>query len=274
MNIHSIIKLEATDLAIGQSKRIVCPFCKAEHETSMSITREANCILYNCYRVTCKKQGKIRTAAQTAEIVKEAKQFVPNPLTAHTTLVPPRILQWFYDKYQIDLRATGTPRIVPTQNRIAIPLRAYDRTTYGLWTKKLPDGILHPHVKASGPKTIMHLEKEAPLLYFPNHHTNSKQVVWVEDPLSAEKYASIGIDSVALLGTHLTQDEVYYLAGVLEGKDIVIHLDPDARAVARKMAKKHSLLFKSIRVIDSPRDPKDMSKWDLARGLRNGEKSA
>jgi len=76
-------------------------------------------------------------------------------------------------------------------------------------------------------------------------------VIIVEDALSACIMSSVS-DSIALLGTNLTEDMILQIKAY---KQAVLFLDPDARSIAQGMAKRLSTFLK-VSIYNGEDDPK------------------
>ena len=53
-----IVQMEAEGLDEGTSTRIVCPFCNSKEKT-MSLSLKDGHVLFNCFRASCNKRGRV-----------------------------------------------------------------------------------------------------------------------------------------------------------------------------------------------------------------------
>lgn len=251
--IEQNLRLALLDLAVGETRQITCPFCGAQHERSLGVTRAPEGIVYRCWRAKCRAKGFIGSSS-TDYLPdwenRKTKAKKPKIFDEETTALPDEYIDMLYDKYTLTekelirngfLYAPNIDRVImPIYNamgyKVGVVARTYDKNPFG-------------------PKTINYLEDgRAHLHYARTAHVQSNTAVLVEDIPSAirvSRYAK----GVALLGHALcdaTAEEVEETS-----TDLIVALDPDAVDKAIKLKKKYQLYFNSIRVRVLSSDPKD-----------------
>ena len=168
--------------------------------------------------------------------------------------------------------STGTPTYLPTPNGTPVPsLLSYPVIDTGTrlamqvrdYYKQLRGYVLRSETQQ--PKALTQVPGYC-RLHFPYLSSPSKELVLVEDILSAEILAPY-IPTAALLGSVLTSDQLDYLlsCGV---RRVVFCLDEDASHKAIKQARKlRSVLNAGI--VYCPKDPKDMTNQELTNTARS-----
>ena len=247
MDIREQVALETTHLNNGESTRIRCPKCKSP-EISMSVWCDNNIIHYKCFRATCGNTYGVLGGVRR-EPSRKVNQFVPKHLTEPTEPLTTQLKQWLVRKYEISVRKSDGFLYLPETHRLYMPVYNYLGGTIGGLAKQLTVGVK--------PKTVLYRHQDVPMLHFrrrrPNEVADNGPVVVVEDILSATKLRDI-VDSVAILGTHITAPMAAILSNL--NRPIILMLDPDAVGKSVGIAKTHRALFNS-RVVVPPKDPKD-----------------
>jgi hypothetical protein len=241
--------MEALDLTVGSSKRIVCPFCQANHETSLSLSRLSEGIVYKCFRAACSETGFIPSPTFSSEADKPVKKkFVPKEFKWGTIKVPEDIEDMLYEKYTItkeEIRVNGF-KYSPEIDSLVMPIFNNFGYEVGCQTKVI--------TKDSGrPKAISYFFNEGNRLHYCISKHKGK-IILAEDILSAIRINRYG-RAVALLGTNLTAAQTRELSQ--ETDTIIMALDPDATHKAIQMKKRYGLSFKNFYVRHLSNDPKD-----------------
>ena len=102
---------------------------------------------------------------------------------------------------------------------------------------------------------------------------NSAPVVIVEDCLSACRLAGQGYNSVALLGTNISQKDAREIQETARDRDIVLALDRDAFDKAVKLSIRHRSIWGQIRMVCLDEDIKNMTDDAAIRELIDGRKA-
>lgn len=94
--------------------------------------------------------------------------------------------------------------------------------------------------------------------------------IWiVEDMLSSKRLEQLGMPSIALLGTHISDKLLKDILDYDPSAEIFLALDNDATAKAVGYKQKFGGMFRNFRVIPLSKDIKDMTEDEL-RGLLDG----
>lgn len=261
------ISLEALNLVDGETKRIVCPKCQAQHENSMSITRLGNdYIAFKCWRASCGFKGKIGKGSVSRNLGKtneDRTKFTPRPFLDPYFSLPPDIERELYHRYGIsrELLRTNGVKYCRNRDRLIMPVFDINGDQYGIVAKRWTHGD-------GEDKVLNHFVKEKVRLHWPKgfskEHGKCRSII-VEDILSAlslQHYYS----TIALLGTELSPEAAEQIRSKTDS--IILALDPDATHKAVQIKQRYALLFKEIKIITLPRDPKDCSIEEIQEVLK------
>jgi len=243
------VRLHGADLSVGESMRTECPSCGQQ---TLSITRDDEGLLYQCFRASCDTAGRAsgrsltrvrkkpeRVTHYTGELLE-----LDDPTSArladlvgfdegHLSVARPRLG---------DNGRVAYPMLGPLGRRRGWVLRGYD----GQYPKALnyPDGPDDPHTS-----------------WYPRREDGWDDEVWLVEDIPSAVRASRYVDCVALLGTSLP---VPALAELCEYYNKVVWaLDADATATALANHRRYSIFFESSRVAVLEQDLKNMSEADL-----------
>lgn len=248
---------ESLDLGINDNKRVVCPFCKAKHESSFNIRRLEQGIYYNCYRAACAVKGFISSLPGTTQLecVKK-KSFTPKEFTYPLEPLPEWVVTTINKKYEIteeELNEQGY-KYSPDTSRIWCPLFGRRGQVYGSQTKVFGAG-------ATGPKTVIYRSAETSGLHYVRQgERRGGAIAITEDILSGIKVSRF-VRAVALLGTSLLPNQ---LAELREETDhLILMLDPDMYSKMINYKRKYSFYFRNFSVILLSKDPKDLPQQEL-----------
>lgn len=255
MNEQESIKLLALGLEMGQSLRAVCPFCNATHETSLTITRTEDGLVYICPRAKCGERGLIASRLATYDPhwhKQTPKAKKEKPFTYATTSLPLAAVEMFRRKYDItkdELEENGF-KYSPEIHRVVMPVFNALGNQVGSVARSYRKDF-------TGTKAINYFDDGEPHLhYVPSSMSREGAITCVEDIPSAIRVARFG-RSCAVLGSWLTDEQVIELGRLT--KDINVALDADATAKAFKMRQKYALYFRNFNVKVLSKDPKDMT---------------
>lgn len=264
---ETLLTSEACNLEVDESIRIVCPFCNAEHEASLGLTRTSEGLLYRCFRAKCRAKGFISSIPGTRRIdlPKKKKAFTPRIFRHDLVALPESVHKLLFDKYGLTKEETNKQgfKYEPKYDRIFMPVFDARGEEFGCITKALR--------RQSGvPKSLTYFTRETPGIHYVRGATaGGKPVCVVEDILSAVKVSRF-INTVALLGTTINNEKIVELRKVTQ--DLILMLDADACATALYYKKKYSFYFRNFLVIMlSKEDPKDMKEEELEALIRGAE---
>ncbi len=247
---ESEVRLMALDLEMDESRGgLLCPFCHGgQHgDKSFAMTRIGSGILYHCFRAKCTKGGLIPSTYGIQQTVRKKKS--PKIFTKATRLLSGSEEHFLFDKYELLPKANHTYKYCDEMDRLVVPILGIHLHQLGIAVKD--EFNKHP----SQPKWIFYWEKPME----PKVHlrlTNERYVVVCEDIISADKLWTYDIPAIALLGTHLSEDNTVYLRKLGITK-LYLALDPDAKDKMHKIKGKYSLLFDEIKMMFLDKDVKD-----------------
>jgi hypothetical protein len=255
--LKAFVQIEGSHLANGNSLRVVCPSCKAEHEQSFMIRKsDLGDLTGYCFRATCPIHGKVVGDKSVHTYEAQTSKFKPRVYEGQKQLAPMHLRMFLWRKYNIGLNKAVAEGVAynEAQRRMVWPCYDKDFESFGHMTKAMPQA------SKDYPKWVTYFDRETVKLHYPRaniwNEYKGNTIVAVEDIISAVRIAQV-CDSVALLGTHLTMDMVNELASKYD--KLVIALDDDATKLAYNMKKKYGLFFlEGIDVAPMKQDPKDI----------------
>ena len=256
------IEAYALDLPAEENRSgLTCPWCCSK-DASFSVKRTSGGVLYNCYRASCKadnmSNGFLGTAGAynppaTRVAAKPGKPFLGDirPLyEAEQALLHSAygICTYNQDVLGVDME-TG---------RYILPVKGHWGQERGVMARTPPGDTRKP-------KTIAYVND--PAKPFQAWYTGTywgeqerDHIVLVEDQWSAMKLVQERPDyrAIALLGTHMSHEKAYEIAGEKPDK-ITIALDKDATRAAFDMRAQWALHWGClVDVLPLERDIKDM----------------
>lgn len=261
---RSFIKQEGILLHPGQSKRMNCPVCRAEHEKSLMITNRGDSIAYICPRAKCSLGGSVISlhGMDRKETVRALRKSSED--STEFEALPQTLSFWLQEKYELSLSQIQTWKYAPKTNALMMPIKNRYGKVIGHNYKRLPGDFLLPGATAQAAKSLITmLDSGHKMHYTYAMPTRTKgALVVVEDIISAEKVSPI-LPTVALLGTFMSYEVAYELSQVKES--LILALDADAYRKMGKIAKDYAGMFKRISFIFLEKDPKDTSWAELQR---------
>ena len=259
------IKEAALAFDIDETGLSICPFCRADHEVSLSVTRTDQGLLYNCFRASCGAKGFISSMVgtippETKDI--KRKQFKEHKFTKELEQLTPHVLQMMLDQYELteeELNGQGI-KFYRAENRIFMPVFDYRSEQFGGVAKSLTKGVRRF-------KTINYFDKESSRLSYPRgRDRRTGSICVVEDILSAIKVGRY-VRSVALLGHTISIEQIKELRNQTDS--LILMLDADVIHKALSLKKKFGFYFRNFSVIYMSNDPKDTPSEKL-KELLNG----
>lgn len=251
------IRLEALDLAVGDSKRIHCPRCGAKDEKSMKLTRTQSGISYKCFRGKCGYWGYDgqRPSGKPAVDTKYAKI---HPFVRYTLPITPKFSIHLCRKYLLTSEEVCYNKFLAEEGleRLVMPILDPMYDIVGYVSKRL--------IGKFGPKAKTYWHKQVPNLHYPFCTIQDGPIVIVEDILSSIRVAR-HMRCRAILGTDLMDNVVDQLRN--ETEDIVLALDNDMIPKMVKQAKKLRGMF-NVKIIRWTNDPKDSSDQTVKEEIR------
>ena len=257
MTANDEIELEYGHL--GDGERLagqLCPYCRGGRsgERTLSVGRVGAKLVYRCHRASCGRSGATGSGSFSPSSGERGSSRAGRG-TPRTEELPSEIGDSLCRSYSInesEQDAAGL-RFVPDSGRLFLPVRDRLGNLKGYTTRSL-DG--------TGPKSLRFVDNQC-RAWYPNPY--SKILVIVEDQLSAIR-ASSKFNAVALLGTHMTTEDVMEIrrAGY---EQVVLLLDNDAfdKAV-RYVVEFRPLLRMTTHKL--PKDIKNMTEeeWSFVCG--------
>lgn len=260
---RGVIKTEGAFLGVGESVRISCPFCGAEHEKSCCITANEQGLLYVCHRAQCGARGFVSALPSGEDYVRKKerkKELKPYGYPRQKGL-PEDVARAFAGKFGLELQSLGGLGLDFTDSgRIILPVLDYRGYTCGEIARAWPEWYRGVYRKRA--KAIYYPMREGHSVHWPRGcaqriHDTGGSVTLVEDYVSCIRLAE-HVPCIALLGTavdNATRADLQRL-GV---RKVTILLDNDATVQASKLRRELALFFDSVEVVVPPCDPKDMT---------------
>lgn len=260
---QTLIELEASELAIGMSRMYECGFCGRANK--LSVTRNGEGLLYNCFSAHCGKHGFIPTSGQF--IAPERKPPVLKPYHGEVLQLEEKDIEYFKSRFGICKRDCLEHISRNEKEEYVLPIN----DVYGLgrgYVVRQPGWSGSPKPVRDGrddrPKARTWMHARGPVQSW--YGIPEQTIVLVEDQISAIVVASVNLCSVALLGTQLNADKVREIAS-MRPDEVVVALDADATNEAFKLARKWNLAFNMMRVVILERDLKEEDKKNIRETL-------
>lgn len=256
---ESVRMYAGTELPLGATGRIVCPWCLggSTSERSMAVLKnERGQISWRCFRALCGATGgnmEVRGLSTG-----QARYF-----TLPTRGCDERHKTFFEDKYMLQVphywRYCETldrfvfPVLGPNLKRRGVVARAYNGQQPKADTYK--EALTEPFIHYAFPKCPLQT------------HT---PIIVLEDIVSAEKIAQEGAIGIALIGCFLSAAMVWELSAFNDNRQVVLALDKDAFSQALKFQAKYGGHFvPSMKVWRLERDIKDEVRSTVRAMLEN-----
>jgi hypothetical protein len=272
----------AEQLGVGDTRRGICPSCQGgdKHETSWVVGREADRVWFKCFRANCTHQGVVG-AANLAPAVRTERHRALERIRPYTRpIYPLEQSDWCYFRDRFEIDANGVAGVTDSDEYI-LPVNGWDGQLRGhvvrqpVWKgmPKAPRAGRATYwdadngVWAKMPKTVVYPLTTHPLLAWYTPPTDLyRELVIVEDQISAAKVSQQGCKCVALLGNGMNIEMVRDILRTRPFR-VTIALDPGAEGQAQNIAKKWGLYFERTRVVALEADPKDILAKDLISEL-------
>lgn len=253
MTVRKQIKLLASEYEVGdQTELIECPACGggSSKETSFTMQILAEGVVYICYRASCGIKGFVPNLRLGEVHVKPAKK-QPKPFKHDEVPIPEMMIPFLLHRFPCmteELLEKEGVMYSLERDRYLVPMFDARGYRFGLTARSY----------TQVPKAIAYHETySVPNLHFPLGYRPSKTAVIVEDQFSAMIMCDQGIPTIALMGTHLSEEYVSHLA-TLGIRNVVFYLDADAAHKAIKFKTEYGLEFNSA-VYYHELDPKDLN---------------
>ena len=264
------------NLAVGQesgtTSRYCCPLCNGGEgrELSLSVSRLSEGLLYNCYRASCSLKGFVGTFTGPSPYVREPKKRSHKTFEGDLRELTKDEEEWLSSKFEIppeSLFHFGV-QFCDEWRRFAYPIRGPHNEDLGITLRAYPEfDVLKTFNGTKAYSYTFQDSRELMAWYRTNHSISHEWCFVVEDQVSAMKIASLGYNSVALVGTTLNDNRINELRA--EFQNVCIILDGDAFRKALGYIKKYWFFFnKIIGLYSGPHDPKDWPREYLRTKLK------
>lgn len=287
------------------SLTIICPFCQYDHDeerkalmmcstmwepaVSMSVTREEDGLLYNCFRAGCKDGRGFISLVDQLHTKPKAKEFTPKQYKYRTVNAKQKYLEKHIQLTQEEIDRNGI--------KYSIDRDTYVFPIYHVGGHEV--GLVDRSYNGRTPKTINYMFNEGQHLAYPKKmyaqayieypknnivrvrpgefikHNDvggrtystlyARQGIMLVEDIPSAIIGNRYVQTVSLLGTHLNDERVRELRR--RTKHLLIALDPDATDKAIGYAKKYSIFFDSIEVLLFPKDVKDCTDKEIREVL-------
>jgi hypothetical protein len=254
--------LAGHSLQIGDTINIF--HCKKGHNNDrLFITKKDDCVLFFCHH--CGKKGKLNTTRaaykkRTGQLTNtKNKPRMSTAMPADGILEPQKwpveAMRWTSRAGMslTDIEEAGM-QYSPSFNRVIVPVSFEGQ--YNGWVGRRVGN------DDSIPKYLAAYVDRGKNIYVCRTNTE-KEIILVEDILSARKLAKAGYNSVALLGTSLSDEMFYYLT--VRYNSFIIWLDNDNAQVKLNQLKLMNKLsvVGNVRIVKSDKDPKEYSLKEI-----------
>lgn len=248
------ILLTGANLQLGESLRTLCPVCKGGNsaEQSLSITRDDDGLVYQCFRAKCGVKGAAYSAGFTATTVQPKVRRV---WEGKTYPVPEKVATWIAKHWHMPVPDTWY-WTTDFGGRIAMSVRSPTGVHRG-WVLRAISS--QARTKAL---TYINQDEEGMSWYKTTPYAPTVVVEDIPSAIRASKY----VNAVTLLGTGVGILRAQEIAKYAT-RPIIVALDEDATNLSFRWAHKYSLLWGDVRVLPLSKDLKNMNQEELQRIL-------
>lgn len=250
------VKLLGASLSDGETKNnLVCPKCSGgvNHDRAFSITRVGSALKFICFRVKCGYRGVVDSKTDNDRVALSPPSSGTNIYTKEIHQLPDGARDWLLTKYPVMPESyLDRVRFNYQDNRVLYPISDRHNNHAG-WAARTYEADVTP-------KTINYWHSQDSVRGDFTFFKANQPTYLVEDVVSASALGNIGLSSVALLGTNVS-DEL--ITTVRNSYGIYLALDKDAISKALKYEKRYRLLGVRVKVWTSNHDPKDMNPEEL-----------
>lgn len=231
----------------------LCPSCKggATGEKSMSVGRTNGLLWWNCHRNSCSfKGGAVVGDREGGGPKRKGLQYVVEPLF-------PEMVSYLSNKFNIDEYTIQNTWMWTDDysGRVVMPI-------FDEHNRRTGDS-LRSYYGATPKALINRLDNYEGGCWYNNSRYPTRIVV-VEDPPSALKLTAVpGVNSIALLGTKLSDELSKRIHAAYPGVPVVISLDQDATSTALLTVVNSRRFIKNITMIPLAKDLKDMDTKEM-----------
>lgn len=246
----------------------VCPACKggSSQEGSLSVTRRGGVLLWKCHRASCSFGGSVNLLGAVGNRDKSS-----NPKSGSRGLYVPTqpidqaTAKFLAARFGIPTKSCGLAGLRWTGEGDGKYARRISFPIYGPDLKER--GASYRSYQGANPKNVIVLRDEDSIsaAWYRWKRTSANLII-VEDQMSAIKMAPY-LDSLALLGTNLSEAKVNEILEQKKYKHIYLCLDNDAtmEAVRTQLKWRHKLPNMCIQGLGT--DIKDMNDEEFTAFL-------
>jgi len=235
--------------------KTVCPKCDGGRtgELSLSVNEKEDGIVWlRCWRASCGWRGLTMTDPTATVSNRRMKKVTVyrEPIEPLTEAMLDRLL-----KYNLRLPVAARHGWGSNGDTLVMPVRC-------------PYGGVRGHVTrtfATPKRCFTYKATAQPWLDWWRSGAQCKPVIVVEDTISACRLAGLGYDSVALLGTSISNPQAKEIAKVADRRPVYLALDRDAFVKSMHLAKRHAHIVQFLPVcltedIKNMKDDDDIHK--------------
>lgn len=247
-------------LGLGVTERPDCPWCGggSSKEKAFAVTRTSEAeARYICNRASCGRAGRLAVWGFLIRDLSDptpqtGKSFTPRLYTSDTYELGDEWASELLELYGITRdEATGAGwRVELGSGNLVCPVRNPLGLVRGYEVRR--SKVQVPHVKSAKTKPYR-LVDEPWLAWFDTIAAGT--VVLVEDFLSALK-VSRHFQTVCLLGSHISEEMLLEIIGVVGNRDVVVALDADATSKAIKFIAENRFIAPNFRAVVLSKDLK------------------
>lgn len=265
--VRSEIRLLATEYEIGeQSPLLLCPKCNGgqSNESSLTLNRTPEGTAFICYRASCGIRGFIpaRGTALLTQEQRRPKERACNPFPADESPLPDAVIDVLLSKFPClteDTLSNEGVMFSMQRNRVLYPAFDCRGYRYAVQARAYPEVYKGEITR----KAIMYFEnRNVPVMHFPMAWRPEDYTILVEDQVSAMILCTSSLNSVSLMGTSISPEDINHLNN-LGVRKVIVALDNDAVQKGIKIAKDMVLDFDVSVPLYLDKDPKNMTPTEM-----------
>lgn len=225
------LAIEGAALELGESVRMVCPFCGggSTNEKSLVLTHtDDGALLFICHRDHCGIRGSLGGVSGVRSLdvgVQPRNRLRPEPQSGVLAL---GLLDVEAPEQRDACMIAWHLKYVPSGwgwsrrlQRVAMPVLSPTSLVRGYVCRQLDP-------REPGPKTLNYKDVfDQPWLHW-GYGSNARRVWIVEDIPSCERLFQVGETACALMGTYASADVLEEILAVAKGRPLIVALDKDA----------------------------------------------
>lgn len=246
------------------TRHLVCPVCDggASKEKSFALTVEPDSIKFICHRASCGVRGVIENSGVRDKVIKPKSKI--RKYDGVLESLPPDVYDFLTATYCLEdthLEQLGAAW-APERAMVKYDVTDYRGKHKGIILRSYGDN------RRKQVLTYKATEDDTFLAWMNCSSGRPNDLVIVEDIVSAAR-ASDYMQSVALLGTHMSKEDVLEIAQFVKSagiENVLLALDADAYNKALELKNRYQLFF-PMQVVKLDKDIKNMEPEEIWQTL-------